>query len=92
MNYPKEIMSRKELIQQGYPPEFLRRVWNTPGQQVAFLLNPVLKDKSLTMCQDVTPNTAEGKKNAEGRAFHAAGIGSMAFFLTYRQLFKVFGC
>ena len=40
MNYPKEIMSRKELIQQGYPPEFLRRVGNTPGQQVAFLLNP----------------------------------------------------
>lgn len=47
MNYPKEIMSRKELIKQGYPPEFLRRVWNTPGQQVAFLLNPANKHSAI---------------------------------------------
>lgn len=32
-----------------------------------------------------------GKKNAEGRAFHAAGIGSMAFFLTYRPPMATLG-
>ena len=31
------------------------------GEQMNYF-KPMLKDKSLTMCQDVTPNTAEGKK------------------------------
>ena len=31
------------------------------GEQMAYF-TPMLSDKSLTMCQDVTPNTSEGKK------------------------------
>ena len=41
MNYPKQIMNRKELIEQmGFPEAFLMRAFATPGQTFARRQNP----------------------------------------------------
>lgn len=44
MNYPKQIMNRKELIEQmGFPEAFLMRAFSTPGQTFAWRQNPANK-------------------------------------------------
>ena len=42
------------------------------GEQIAYF-KPMLKDKSLTMCQDVTPNTSEGKQMMYAMTWNEAG-------------------
>lgn len=42
------------------------------GEQMAFF-KPMLKDKSLSLCQDVTPNTAEGKSMMYGMVWNPSG-------------------
>lgn len=42
------------------------------GEQIAYF-EPMLKDKSLTMCQDVTPNTSEGKQMMYAMTWNEAG-------------------
>ena len=42
------------------------------GKQIAYF-KPMLKNKKLTMCQDVTPNTSEGKKMMYAITWNAAG-------------------
>ncbi len=42
------------------------------GEQMAYF-KPMLKDKSLTMCQDVTPNTSEGKSMMYAITWNEAG-------------------
>lgn len=40
MEYPKQIMSKKELLDMGFTRAYLDRVSTTKGQTVAFRLNP----------------------------------------------------
>lgn len=40
MEYPKQIMSKKELLDMGFTRAYLDRVSNTKGQTIAFRLNP----------------------------------------------------
>ena len=47
-------------IYSGSAPKYFGYNFDSGAQMEYF--KPMLKDKSLTMCQDVTPNTAEGKK------------------------------
>lgn len=47
-------------IYSGSAPKYFGYNFDSGTQMEYF--KPMLKDKSLTMCQDVTPNTAEGKK------------------------------
>ena len=47
-------------IYSGSAPRYFGYNFDSGAQMEYF--KPMLKDKSLTMCQDVTPNTAEGKK------------------------------
>ena len=42
------------------------------GEQMAYF-KPMLKDKKLTMCQDVTPNTSEAKEMMYAIAWNEAG-------------------
>lgn len=42
------------------------------GKQIAYF-KPMLKNKKLTMCQDVTPNTSEGKKMMYAITWNDAG-------------------
>ena len=42
------------------------------GEQIAYF-KPMLEDKSLAMCQDVTPNTSEGKKMMYAITWNEAG-------------------
>lgn len=47
------------IIYAGTHPNYFGLTFES-GEQIAFF-KPMLADKSLTMCQDVTPNTAENK-------------------------------
>lgn len=47
-------------IYSGTVPKYYGSSFDS-GEQMAYF-KPMLKDKSLTMCQDVTPNTSESKK------------------------------
>ena len=47
-------------IYSGSAPKYFGYNFDSGAQMEYF--KPMLKNKSLTMCQDVTPNTAEGKK------------------------------
>lgn len=48
------------VIYAGTNPEYYGYNFDS-GEQMAYF-KPMLDDKTLTMCQDVTPNTSEGKK------------------------------
>lgn len=43
----KTILRRSVLIEMGYPPELLERVYRTRGQRVAFKINPFKKNSPL---------------------------------------------
>jgi diguanylate cyclase (GGDEF)-like protein len=47
------------VIYSGSEPKYYGYNFNS-GEQMAYF-KPMLEDRNLTMCQDVTPNTAEGK-------------------------------
>ena len=48
-------------IYSGTIPEYYGYSFDS-GEQMEYF-KPMLEDKTLTMCQDVTPNTSEGKKS-----------------------------
>lgn len=48
------------VIYAGTNPEYFGYSFDS-GEQMAYF-KPMLDDKNLTMCQDVTPNTSNGKK------------------------------
>ncbi len=53
------IFDENGTIVSGSVPEYFGLNLNS-GEQISFFL-PMLTDKSLTLCQDITPNTAEDK-------------------------------
>ncbi len=54
------LFDRTGTIYAGSNPEYFGYNFDS-GEQMAFF-KPVLADESLSLCQDVTPNTAEGKQ------------------------------
>lgn len=40
MKYPKQIMRKTELMEMGFPEEYLMRIYRTKGQDVACKVNP----------------------------------------------------
>lgn len=54
------LFNKSGQIYSGSVPKYYGYNFNS-GEQMAYF-KPMLKDKKLTMCQDVTPNTSEGKK------------------------------
>lgn len=54
------LIDKQGRIYSGTVPKYYGYSFNS-GKQIAYF-KPMLKNKKLTMCQDVTPNTSEGKK------------------------------
>lgn len=54
------IFDSTGTIYSGTIPEYYGKSFDS-GEQIGYF-KPMLKDKTLTMCQDVTPNTSEGRK------------------------------
>lgn len=54
------LFDKSGTIYSGSVPKYYGYSFRS-GEQMAYF-TPMLSDKSLTMCQDVTPNTSEGKK------------------------------
>ena len=53
MNYPKQIMNRKELIEQmGFSEAYLMRAFSTPGQTFAWRENPLNKHSPIMFDTD----------------------------------------
>lgn len=53
------IFDKTGRIFTGTHPEYIDLTFDS-GEQIGFF-KPMLEDKSLRLCQDITPNTAEGK-------------------------------
>lgn len=53
------LFNREGVLYAGSEPKYYGYRFDS-GEQISFFL-PMLEDPSLELCQDVTPNTAEGK-------------------------------
>lgn len=47
MNFPKQIMRKMELIKMGVPKELLNRIYDEPGQRIAWKLDPTLRNSPI---------------------------------------------
>jgi diguanylate cyclase (GGDEF)-like protein len=65
------LMDKTGKIYGGTEPKYYGLDFDS-GDQISYF-KPMLKDKSLTMCQDVTPNTAEGKSMMYAITWNEAG-------------------
>lgn len=65
------IFNKKGKIYSGSEPKYYGYSFDS-GEQMAYF-KPMLKNKKLTMCQDVTPNTSEGKKMMYAPVWNEAG-------------------
>ena len=65
------IFNKKGKIYRGSEPKYYGYSFDS-GEQMAYF-KPMLKNKKLTMCQDVTPNTSEGKKMMYALVWNEAG-------------------
>ena len=65
------IFDKKGKIYSGTEPKSDGYSFDS-GEQMAYF-KPMLKNKKLTMCQDVTPNTSEGKKMMYALVWNEAG-------------------
>ena len=65
------LFDKSGKIYSGTVPGYYGYNFNS-GKQMAYF-KPMLKNKKLTMCQDVTPNTSEGKKMMYAITWNDAG-------------------
>ena len=65
------LFDEKGRIFGGTNPEYYGYSFST-GEQISYF-KAMLEDKSLTMCQDLTPNTAEGKSMMYAIAWNEGG-------------------
>lgn len=77
-------------IYSGSEPKYYGYTFDS-GEQMAYF-KPMLEDRKLTMCQDVTPNTSEGKKmmyaitwNEEGTRMIQVGIEPVRLLKELKQ-------
>ncbi len=66
------IFNDRGIIYSGTVPAYYNYTFDS-GEQMAFF-KPMLENKSLSMCQDVTPNTAEGKSMMYAICWNDAGV------------------
>ena len=65
------IFNKQGMIYGGTEPKYYGLAIDD-GEQISFF-KPMLTDKTLSMCQDVTPNTAEGKSMMYAMTWNGAG-------------------
>lgn len=65
------LFDKTGTIYSGTVPKYYGYNFNS-GEQMAYF-KPMLENKTLTMCQDVTPNTSEGKKMMYAITWDEAG-------------------
>ena len=65
------LFDTKGYIYSGSVPKYFGYSFDS-GEQMAYF-KPMLKDKKLTMCQDVTPNTSEAKEMMYAITWNEAG-------------------
>lgn len=68
------LFDKDGTIYSGSVPKYYGYNFDS-GEQIEYF-KPMLTDKSLTMCQDVTPNTSEGKEMMYAITWNEAGIAS----------------
>ena len=73
-------------IYSGSAPKYFGYNFDSGAQMEYF--KPMLKDKSLTMCQDVTPNTAEGKKMMYAITWNEDGTKMLQVGIEPKRLLK----
>ena len=65
------LFDKRGKVYSGTVPKYYGYNFSS-GKQIAYF-KPMLKNKKLTMCQDVTPNTSEGKKMMYAITWNDAG-------------------
>ena len=68
------LFDKDGTIYSGSVPKYYGYNFDS-GEQIEYF-KPMLTDKTLTMCQDVTPNTSEGKEMMYAITWNEAGIAS----------------
>ena len=82
------LFDESGMIYAGTEPKYYELTFDS-GEQVTFF-KPMLTDKNLTMCQDVTPNTAESKSMMYAIAWNEAGTYMVQVGIEPVRLFKEF--
>ena len=84
------LFDENGYIYSGSMPKYFGYSFDS-GEQIGYF-KPMLNDKSLTMCQDVTPNTSEGKEmmyaitwNEDGTKMIQIGITPMRLLNEIKQ-------
>lgn len=70
----------------GTHPEYYGYTFDS-GEQMRYFL-PMLKDRGLKLCQEITPNTAEGKKMQYAAVWKEDGSGIIQIGMEPRRLLK----
>lgn len=78
------IFDLSGTIVDGSNPEYYGLSFDS-GEQISFF-KPMLSDKSLSMCQDITPNTAEGKSMMYANVWRSDGTGIIQVGITPDRL------
>lgn len=78
--------SREGKICGGTHPEYYGLSFDS-GEQMSFFLT-MLQDPSLKLCQDITPNTAEGKQMQYAAVWMADGSGIIQIGMEPRRVFE----
>ncbi len=74
-------------IYSGTHPEYYH-LFFTSGEQMSFFL-PMLQDRSLELCQDITPNTAEHKLMQYAAVWRSDGKGIIQIGLVPERILKI---
>ena len=80
------LFDNQGTIYSGSAPKYFGYNFDSGAQMEYF--KPMLKDKSLTMCQDVTPNTAEGKKMMYAITWNEDGTKMLQVGIEPKRLLK----
>lgn len=81
------IFNEEGEIISGSNPEYYGYSFDS-GEQISFF-KPMLNDRELTMCQDVVPNTAEGKPMMYAIVWNNAGTEMIQIGITPDRLLKI---
>ena len=80
------LFDKNGYIYSGTLPKYYGFSFDS-GEQMEYF-KPMLTDKKLTMCQDVTPNTAEGKELMYAITWNEAGTRMIQIGIEPKRLLK----
>ena len=80
------LFDEQGYIYSGSVPKYFGYGFNS-GAQIGYF-KPMLENKSLTMCQDVTPNTSEGKKMMYAITWNEDGTKMIQVGIEPKRLLK----